>query len=184
MATLLILEGPDAGKRFELKAEPVTLGRDSSNAVRLMDHEVSRRHAEIRCVGDVYRLVDLHSANGTFLNEESITDVVLRSGDRLRLGQSILAFQGLSTDEGRDLTGRVEMLAGPSTGDRSAILRSIPAGEGSRILEAPEAVGEWLRDRLVNLSVMYKATQAISHVVELDLLLPADPPARLRVDRR
>ncbi len=64
------------------------------------------------------------------------------------------------------------MLAGPSTGDRSAILRSIPAGEGSRILEAPEAVGEWLRDRLVNLSVMYKATQAISHVVELDSLLP------------
>ena len=54
----------------------------------------------------------------------------------------------------------------------AAILRSIPAGEGSRILEAPEAVGEWLRDRLVNLSIMYKATQAISHVVELDQLLP------------
>ena len=168
MASLLIIQGSDPGRRFELDGGPVALGRDSSNSIRLLDHEVSRRHAEVRCVGDVFRLVDLHSANGTYLNDEPISDVVLRSGDQIRLGQSVLQFQAGSGEAGRDLTGRVEMLAGPSTG----ILRSVPAGEGSRILEAPEAVGEWLRDRLVNLSVMYKATQAISHVVELDVLLP------------
>ena len=172
MASLLIIQGTETGKRFELKGEPVPLGRDSSNAIRLMDHEVSRRHAEIRPTGDVYRLVDLHSANGTFLNDEIVADVVLRSGDQIRLGQSILQFQGGPAEGPHDLTERVEMLVGPSTGERSAILRSVPMEEGSRILEAPEAVGEWLRDRLVNLSVMYKATQTISHVVELDLLLP------------
>ena len=172
MASLLIVQGTDPGKRFELKGDPVALGRDSTNTIRLMDHEVSRRHAEVRRIGEVYRLVDLHSANGTYLNDEPVSDVVLRSGDQIRLGQSVLQFHGGSGEAARDLTARVEMLAGPSTGDRSAILRSVPMGEGSRILEAPEAVGEWLRDRLVNLSVMYKATQAISHVVELDALLP------------
>lgn len=172
MASLLILQGSDPGRRFELKGGPVGLGRDSSNAIRLLDHEVSRRHAEVRPVGDAFRLVDLHSANGTYLNEEPVTDVALRPGDRIRLGQSVLEFQGGAIEAAPDLTGRVEMYAGPGTAERSAILRTVPAGEGSRILEAPEAVGEWLRDRLVNLSVMYKATQAISHVVELDQLLP------------
>jgi len=172
VASFLILQGPDQGKRFELKGDVVALGRDSKNAIRLMDHEVSRRHAEVRCLGDTFRLVDLKSANGTYLNDEAVTDVVLRSGDQVRLGQSILAFQAGTSDEVRDLTDRVEMLARPGFGERSAILRSVPAGEGSRILEAPEAVGEWLRDRLVNLSVMYKATQAISLVADLDSLLP------------
>ena len=172
MASLLILQGVDQGKRFELNGDCASLGRESSNAIRLLDHEVSRRHAEVRLIGESFRLVDLQSANGTYLNDEPVTDVLLRSGDQLRLGQSILQFQAGSNEAGFDLTDRIEMLPSSAINERSAILRSIPADEGSRILGAPEAVGEWLRDRLVNLSVMYKATQAISHVVELDALLP------------
>ena len=64
------------------------------------------------------------------------------------------------------------MLNRASPDDRSAILRRIPVGEGSRILESPGDVGDWLKDRLLNLSVMYKATQAITHVVDIDTLLP------------
>src|SRR3954454_21610793 len=45
-------------------------------------------------------------------------------------------------------------------------------GEGSRVLQAPDIAGGWLKDRLVNLSVMYRATQAISHVLDTDTLLP------------
>ncbi len=172
MASLLILQGADQGKRFELGAESVGLGRDSSNPIRLMDHEVSRRHAEIRCVGEEYHLVDLQSANGTYLNDEPVTEARLRPGDEVRLGQSIIQFLTSPSEANLDLTGRVDMLPSSAVIERSAILRSISASEGSRILGAPEAVGEWLRDRLVNLSVMYKATQAISHVVELDSLLP------------
>ena len=172
VASLLILQGVDQGKRFELKGDCTTLGREITNAVRLLDHEVSRRHAEVRLVGDSYRLVDLHSANGTYLNNEPVNEVLLRSGDQIRFGQSIVQFQVGPNEAGFDLTDRVEMLPSSAINERSAILRSIPADEGSRILGAPEAVGEWLRDRLVNLSVMYKATQTISHVVELDALLP------------
>ena len=64
------------------------------------------------------------------------------------------------------------MLGRASPDDRSAILRSIPVGEGSRVLEAPDVAGGWLKDRLLNLSVMYRATQAISHVLDIDALLP------------
>src|SRR5262249_8082686 len=70
----------------------------------------------------------------------------------------------------RDLTARVDLLAKSHIADRSAILKSIPSGEGSRVLQAPDAAAGWLRERLMNLSVMYRATQAISNVLDIDAL--------------
>ncbi len=72
----------------------------------------------------------------------------------------------------RDLTARVDLLAKSSPDDRSAILKSIPSDEGSRVLKAPDAAAGWLRERLLNLSVMYRATQAISDVLDIDALSP------------
>lgn len=172
MASLFIIKGADQGKRFELKAKVLGLGRDNSNPIRLHDTEVSRRHAEVRKVNDAFHLVDLASANGTYLNDEPVTESPLKSGDQVRLGQTVLIFQDSITEAGKELTARVDMLGHASPEDRSAILRSIPVGEGSRILQSPGNVGDWLKERLLNLSVMYKATQAISHVVDIDNLLP------------
>ena len=68
MASLFVIQGADQGKRFEFMSSPVALGRDSSNAIRLHDTEISRRHAELRLEREGYRIVDLGSANGTFVN--------------------------------------------------------------------------------------------------------------------
>jgi signal transduction histidine kinase len=151
----------------------MALGRDQSNPIRLHDTEVSRRHAEVRPVDDVYRIVDLGSANGTFLNGQPVDQAPLHSGDRLQLGQTVMLFnEGNQAERERELTTRVDMLSQTGPDDRSAILRSIPAGEGSRVLQQPDAAGGWLKDRLMNLSVLYRATQAISHVLDPDALLP------------
>ena len=48
----------------------------------------------------------------------------------------------------------------------------MPSDEGSRVLKAPDATAGWLRERLLNLSVMYRATQAISDVLDIDALTP------------
>ena len=172
MASLFVIQGADQGKRFELKSsKPMALGRDNSNPIRLHDTEVSRRHAEVRASEDAFRVVDLGSANGTFVNGKPVDQAPLRTGDRLQLGQTVMLFNvGPDPDEA-DLTARVDMLGPPGTQDRSAILKSIPAGEGSRVLQAPDVAGGWLKDRLLNLSVMYRATQAISHVLDTDMLL-------------
>ncbi|MHC5537611.1 ATP-binding protein [Singulisphaera rosea] len=170
MASLFVIQGADQGKRFELKSKPMALGRDQSNPIRLHDTEVSRRHAEVRPVDDSFRIVDLGSANGTYLNGQPVDQAPLRSGDRLQLGQTVMLFNEGGGE--RDLTARVDVLSRTSKDDRSAILKSIPAGEGSRVLQAPEVAGGWLKDKLLNLSVMYRATQAISHVMEIDALLP------------
>ena len=173
MASLFVIQGADQGKRFELTPKPTALGRDNSNPIRLHDTEVSRRHAEVRQVDEAFRVVDLGSANGTFVNGQAVEQSPLRSGDRLQLGQTVMLFsEGSSASIDKDLARRVNVLGPASPDDRSAILRSIPAGEGSRVLQAPDVAPGWLRDRLVNLSVMYRATQAISHVLDTDALLP------------
>jgi signal transduction histidine kinase len=171
VASLFVIQGADQGKRFELKSKPMALGRDHSNPIRLHDTEVSRRHAELRPVDDSYRIIDLGSANGTFVNGQPVDQAPLRPGDRLQLGQTVMLFNAGNATE-HDLTTRVDMLSHASPDDHSAILRSIPVGEGSRVLQAPDIAGGWLKDRLMNLSVMYRATQAISHVLDTDALLP------------
>jgi two-component system NtrC family sensor kinase len=169
---LFVIQGADQGKRFEFMSSPLALGRDSSNAVRLHDTEISRRHAELRLERDGYRLVDLRSANGTFVNDQPVDHSPLHSGDRIQIGQTVMLFHEGSVATRRDLTARVDLLAKSSPDDRSAILKSIPSDEGSRVLKAPDATAGWLRERLMNLSVMYRATQAISDVLDIDALTP------------
>ena len=172
MASLFVVQGADQGKRFEFKSSPVALGRDNSNAIRLHDTEVSRRHAELRQEEESYRIVDLGSANGTYVNGQPIDQAPLHSGDRLQLGQTVLLYNEGVANPKRDLTARVDLLSKSSPDDRSAILKSIPSGEGSRVLQKPDGAAGWLRERLVSLSVMYRTTQAISHILEIDSLLP------------
>jgi len=171
VASLLVIQGADQGKRFEFNTGPVALGRDNSNAVQLHDNEVSRRHAELRLDPKGYRLVDLGSSNGTFVNDQRVDRTVLRSGDRVQVGETVLVFQGDPVIQ-RELTARVDLLARSSPEDRSAILRRIPSDEGSRVLQAPDVAAGWLRGRLMPLSVMYRATQAISNVLDIDALSP------------
>jgi signal transduction histidine kinase len=172
VASLFIIQGADQGKRFELQGKSVGLGRDGSNTIRLHDNEVSRRHAEVRRGDDGFKVVDLGSANGTLVNGKTVAEGKLRTGDQLRLGQTVLLFQDSGSGTGKGLTARVDMLAHSASNDRSEILKSIPVDEGSRVLQAPELANEWLKDRLLNLAVLYRATQAISHVVDIDTLLP------------
>jgi signal transduction histidine kinase len=169
---LFVIQGADQGKRFEFVAGPVGLGRDSSNTFRLHDTEVSRRHAELRQEREGFRLVDLGSANGTYVNAQQVDAILLSAGDRVQLGQTVMLFQEAADGGRRDLTGRVDLLAKTSADDRSAILKSIPSDLGSRVLQAPDAAAGWLRERLMNLSVMYRATQAITNILDIDALSP------------
>ena len=113
VARLIVIKGPDEGKQFELGETMLSVGRDSGNKVRLSDTEVSRRHAEFRRTADnVFRLADVGSANGTFVNNQPVKDVELRPGDHIRIGQSILVYStGRAHSRPRDLTRRISMIA-------------------------------------------------------------------------
>jgi len=98
-AHLLLVNGPAAGTRFPLAGDQArwTLGRDDDRALRLAhDPFVSARHAEVQVESGNHVLVDVFSANGTFLNFTRIPRggrVPLRLGDVIGLGHTFLVFQ-------------------------------------------------------------------------------------------
>jgi hypothetical protein len=80
------------GKRKELSAERVVIGRSRECEARVPDPNVSRKHAEIREQGDRWILVDLGSTNGTLLNGRKIDREQLTDGDVITVGSTELVF--------------------------------------------------------------------------------------------
>jgi signal transduction histidine kinase/pSer/pThr/pTyr-binding forkhead associated (FHA) protein len=167
---LTVIKGADEGKLFELTADHVSVGRDSANKVRLHDTEVSRRHAEFVRTPEGYRLRDLGSVNGSFVNDQAVKDVLLRPGDQVQVGQTILVFN-LTRDEApaNDLAGRMRLSPRQDLDLASAIVGTVGEAQGSRLFTHPDkADAPWLR---ANLGVIYEAIQAVSHILDLDQLL-------------
>ena len=90
--TLQVLDGVDRGKLFRELPTPVTIGREEGNAIQLNDERVSRYHAKIQEDQSQIVLTDLESTNGTRVNGEPVQLSILRIGDRLALGRSVLLF--------------------------------------------------------------------------------------------
>ena len=65
----------------------LTIGRDAANDIVLDVPQVSRFHAQLERVGRRYRVRDLRSTNGTFVNGETVEgDSWLQTDDRVRIG--------------------------------------------------------------------------------------------------
>jgi signal transduction histidine kinase len=173
---LIVLRGVDEGKQFELAGATVTVGRHSSNAIALHDTQVSRRHLELRPGPNGYQLFDLGSGNGTLLNGRPVAEAVLRIGDAISVGQSVLMYtagRNDGPDAGNDLTERVRLVASSAEQQfPSAVVRTIPSDLGSQILSRPTAAGtDWLRTRLASLAALYETADAVSHILDVDQLL-------------
>lgn len=85
---LLVLAGPQVGELHRLTPDLVTvIGRGDAD-LRVRDDGVSRRHCSIQPRGRGALLVDLGSANGTFVDGERVGEKLLSNGDRFQIGTS------------------------------------------------------------------------------------------------
>jgi pSer/pThr/pTyr-binding forkhead associated (FHA) protein len=81
------------GARFPL-VEAVTIGRSSQVEIFVADAGVSRRHAKVMPAPDGgHLLVDLGSANGTLVDDERITEIVLQLGMQFTIGGTVFAYE-------------------------------------------------------------------------------------------
>jgi signal transduction histidine kinase len=171
VAALFVIQGRNRGARFDLTGQPlaVTIGREAGNFIQLDDHEVSRRHAEIRRVGDTLVLGDLTSSNGTFVNDRRVERAELASGDRIRIGRTVLVYAKDHDDE--QAIGLVDIVAAGPAADGSRIVRTMRE-EDSIALAAPEdGQSRWLARARSNVQVMYRTSLAVSHTLDIDELL-------------
>ncbi len=87
--TLAILEGDDKGKRFLLSKPVIRIGRKEAELI-LRDPEISRQQCVIQIYGETAIIRDLKSANGTLVNGFVIKEDLLKNGDQIRVGNTVL----------------------------------------------------------------------------------------------
>jgi hypothetical protein len=83
---------PD-GRRVALASETAVIGRLPDCAVPLSDPQVSRHHAEVRRDPDGFRVVDLGSTNGTSVNGTIVGEQLLRDGDEIGVGNTLIRYE-------------------------------------------------------------------------------------------
>jgi len=77
---------------YEVHEDLITIGRLPDNALPIEDASVSSHHAQLKHEGGEYKLTDLDSTNGTFVNDLPVTTVTLRHGDAVRFGKVETVF--------------------------------------------------------------------------------------------
>ncbi len=90
--TLRVLDGADRGRVFANIPTPLTIGREEGNTIQLRDERISRYHVKIQEDQDKLVLTDLESTNGTRVNGEDIQLRILRFGDLISVGRSLLLY--------------------------------------------------------------------------------------------
>jgi pSer/pThr/pTyr-binding forkhead associated (FHA) protein len=93
-AMVLIARGSHKGSRFLITAEGASIGRSADSAIFLDDVTVSRTHATVLKNGKEFVLKDAGSLNGTYINNISISEHTLVSGDEFQIGKFHLLFIG------------------------------------------------------------------------------------------
>jgi pSer/pThr/pTyr-binding forkhead associated (FHA) protein len=126
--TLQILDGVDRGKVFQHLDTPVSIGREEGNTIQLNDERVSRYHAKIQEDQGQLVLTDLESTNGTRVHGEPVPLTILRLGDRISVGRSVLLVGSPS---------ELDDLMGSST--------SKPSADGRTINSPNELIGDKTR---------------------------------------
>lgn len=99
-ACLVVVRGVGTGNKILLNRQETTIGRADDVDVRLAKAGVSRRHAVVHQLGEEqFRLRDLQSTNGTFVNAERIEEAVLKDQDLIAIGESRLKFIAANSPE-------------------------------------------------------------------------------------
>ena len=93
MAHIIVVPPDGETVRYELDARVITIGRRPANNIRITDGAASGKHCIIKLVGEIYTLCDMGSANGLFVNGERVKEHDLTHGDRIKIGNTVLAFK-------------------------------------------------------------------------------------------
>lgn len=93
---LAVLEGPDRGRRFTLRAPGAQIGASRDNDIVLGDDAISKQHLFLELTPQGVLLKDLGSTNGTFLDRVRVQSAFVPPGGRIRAGHTVLVLESSS----------------------------------------------------------------------------------------
>ncbi len=183
-ARLEAVAGPLEGRTFLLVEDELSIGREPSNQISLLDSLVSRRHCVIRRNGQEFMIQDLASRNSTFVNNVPVKERMLADGDQIRIGKSILVFQGLPQEPAGDISS-LELDSAPTPGGATVILRKQDAIYLQPALHALGATEHTVRDLnvLLNFSKSLNSVHGLAALQQkvLEAVLEISPADRAAI---
>ncbi len=168
MSLKLLIRNTETGQVTEnvLSAPEVRIGRSAEyNDIVLDDSQVSRRHAMLQRLGSSYMLVDLNSANGTFVDGERIKDRILNDGNSFSISKYTLTYKSegaVAVKFDNQRIGNTVLLRNPEQ-----VAASIAQLDKSVISEA--AVDS--KDLLEDIEALRKKAETLSRLYELNQML-------------
>ncbi len=151
---------------FSLAEDEVSIGREPSNQISLLDSLVSRRHCIIRKDGQAFRIQDLDSRNSTFVNGVPVKERVLAHGDQIRIGNSIFVFHGPRSEPSASGTS-LHFDAAQTPGGPTVVLRK----QDALYLQSPQALSLPATARTVrDLNVLLNFSRTLNSVHGLEAL--------------
>lgn len=117
MARLIVRE-QGKEKVYEIKEDVITIGRVNENHIAIRDPRSSRKHCKIVRTPQGFKVFDLKSRNGIFLNGKPVEEEDLQSGDKIEIGDTVILFEGEAAlaEEPSSAEWCLKVTAGPQKG--------------------------------------------------------------------
>jgi hypothetical protein len=147
---LVATSGWLAGQSFTIRKHAI-LGRDAECDITIPGTHLSRRHAEIAVSGDTLQVRDLGSANGTFINEQPVTEGEMRPGDTIRFDVLSFTVKGPATHS-------------PSGQGSAPSARTQPAPKQAHLRSSSQSKPTLLgnRDKTVHMTAIQKTSSVLT----------------------
>ena len=165
---VVVIAGPLKGSVFELGEAELSVGRDSTNSVRLADSLLSRRHCRVTREGAGFLLTDLESLNGTFVNGRPVREHALAEGDLIDVGESRLVFLTAEGEPEALISNPVALSDREMTAQTTLRLKV----EEARYLRPESAWAEppALADIARDLALLIRVSTSVNSIRETELL--------------
>ena len=121
---LLYTDADGSERSVEIGKVPLAIGRASEADIVLADVRASRLHCRVFYEEGIHYVEDLNSKNGTSINGHAITKSVVKSGDVLKVGSTLIKFKDTEHPGTRTILGEVQKKMDDGKGYRT-IMREI-----------------------------------------------------------
>ncbi len=91
-----------SGERFILGKNKLEVGRRPNSDLVIDDASVSSMHAQIIADGENWKVLNLLSSNGTFVNGEKVSEKLITSGDRVKFANAEYVFTFVDDNVGKN----------------------------------------------------------------------------------